>query len=143
MQWDSSANSGFSDGTPWLPVDENHITVNVSRQASDSDSLLSFYRNLIRLRKQHGALQTGDISFTEGFPLNTLVYIRSREDIKIMVFLNFSKKQLTVDGGLSFLKEAGQTACVLLGTHRAAGGEFKLNGQIEIKPYALLITTIN
>lgn len=143
MQWDSSANSGFSDGTPWLPIDENHNLVNVKRQASERDSLLSFYRSLIGLRKKHGALQAGDITFLKGFPPDAMVYIRNREDARILVFLNFTKKILTLDPGLSISEEAGQTACILLGTHRAAGEIFKLDGQTKIKPYEVLIATMN
>ena len=143
MQWDSSANSGFSDGTPWLPVDENHITVNVKGQASDRDSLLSFYRSLISIRKQHEALQAGDITFLKGVPPDAIVYIRCRKDASVLVVLNFTKKTLTLDPGLSLPEEAGQTACVLLGTHRAAGAVFELGGQTDIKPYEVLITTMN
>lgn len=142
MQWDDSVNSGFSDGTPWLPVDKKYLAVNVRRQSPDSNSILNFYRSLIHLRRQHRALQNGDIAFTEGFPADMLIYARFQADEKILVLLNFTKKQLTLDSGLRLPIEAGHTARVLLGTHRAAGEVLELNERNEIKPYEILITTV-
>jgi alpha-glucosidase len=50
MQWDSSPGGGFSDGTPWLPlVDPGER--NVEDQRGDPGSLLSFWRELIALRR--------------------------------------------------------------------------------------------
>lgn len=143
MQWDTSANSGFSDGSPWLPVDEDYVGTNVSGQSSDAGSLLTFYKNLISLRKRHSVLQTGDISFPEGIPSDILVYIRRMENQKIIVVLNFTKKKLTLDSGFCFPNDAGLTVSILLGTHRAAGGELKADDSLEIRPYEVLITKMN
>ena len=54
MQWDASANGGFTDGTPWLPV-VDPAERNVAGQATDPRSLLSLYRELIALRPSLGA----------------------------------------------------------------------------------------
>ncbi|PLS77720.1 MAG: alpha-amylase, partial [Chloroflexi bacterium] len=36
MQWDASANAGFTSGQPWLPVADNYTTVNVVAQREDA-----------------------------------------------------------------------------------------------------------
>lgn len=52
MQWDASAGAGFTTGTPWLPVNPDHVTVNAAAQVADPESVWSHYRRLIRLRRE-------------------------------------------------------------------------------------------
>ncbi len=59
MQWSSSANAGFTTGKPWLPVNENFVTLNVETESADENSVLSYYRNLIQLRNQSPVLLEG------------------------------------------------------------------------------------
>ena len=59
MQWDASAQAGFTIGTLWLPVSPEFERVNVQREANDPSSLLSFYRPLIHLRKASPARLSG------------------------------------------------------------------------------------
>ena len=142
MQWDDTENSGFTEGAPWLPAADDYKDVNAAGQTADANSLLSFYRSLIWLRKRYRALQEGDISFPEGFPPDTLVYIRSLADERILVFLNFTKKLLTADISLMLPAETGHTASILLGTRRASGESLRLDGRTEIKPYEVMIAII-
>lgn len=51
MQWSGDANAGFTAGTPWLKVNPNYTSINAASQMSDEDSVLSFYKKLIALRK--------------------------------------------------------------------------------------------
>ena len=50
MQWDGSPRGGFSVAEPWLPV-VDAAQRNVADQRDDPDSLLSFWRELIALRR--------------------------------------------------------------------------------------------
>ena len=47
MQWDATEDAGFTDGTPWEPVNADHTTVNVAAQQDDPESLLNHYRTLL------------------------------------------------------------------------------------------------
>jgi alpha-glucosidase len=87
MQWDDSANAGFSVVEPWLPVADNFTESNVESETADPMSLLSLYRNLLRLRKAHPALSTGDYQpiATNG---DLLAYIRKRSDERFLIALN-------------------------------------------------------
>ena len=51
MQWSDEANAGFTTGKPWLSVHPNYTTINVNAQMDDPDSVRSFYKELIKLRK--------------------------------------------------------------------------------------------
>jgi glycosidase len=51
MQWDGSANGGFTTGTPWLPV-VDPAEHNVEDQRDDPASMLSLVRALIGLRRE-------------------------------------------------------------------------------------------
>lgn len=51
MQWSNEANAGFTEGKPWLKVNPNYTSINVKSQMEDPDSVRSFYKELIALRK--------------------------------------------------------------------------------------------
>ncbi len=53
MQWENAPQAGFTQGTPWLPVNPNYTTINVARATENSGSVLYHYRELIKLRKQY------------------------------------------------------------------------------------------
>ncbi len=60
MQWSSAPAAGFTQGTPWEPLQAGWETTTVARQDGDAASLLNLYRRLIRLRLDHSALGVGD-----------------------------------------------------------------------------------
>lgn len=93
MQWDSSDSGGFSTGTPWLPFSKNSIGVNVRDQENNPDSILSFYRTLIRIKKEHTALCLGDFHpiHTRG---NLISYIRNYLGNEYQVIINLGSKAL-------------------------------------------------
>ncbi|MCI8797749.1 MAG: alpha-glucosidase [Dorea sp.] len=51
MQWSGKDNAGFTTGTPWLKVNPNYTSINAADQLNDPDSVRSFYKKLIALRK--------------------------------------------------------------------------------------------
>ncbi|OAA38284.1 Alpha amylase [Cordyceps fumosorosea ARSEF 2679] len=55
FQWDDSPNAGFTtgDAKPWMRVHDNFRTINAAKQASDPNSILSFYKDALQLRKEH------------------------------------------------------------------------------------------
>ncbi|MFR3767076.1 MAG: alpha-glucosidase [Blautia sp.] len=94
MQWDSSENAGFSSGKPWLNVNPNYNNINVKKQWNDPDSLLSFYKELIALRKN--PLYRETIVYGDLIPYledrhNLMAYFRKGERT-LLVAGNFQKK---------------------------------------------------
>ena len=51
MQWTDGENAGFTTGKPWLKVNPNYTSINAAAQQDDPDSVRSFYKQLIALRK--------------------------------------------------------------------------------------------
>lgn len=58
MQWSDAANAGFTTGTPWLAVNPNYTAINAASQMADEDSVYSFYKKLIALRKNPAYKET-------------------------------------------------------------------------------------
>lgn len=99
MQWDSSANAGFSDGPAeklYLPVDGSADRPEAARELADDDSLVNEIKRLIELRQAHSALMSeGRIEFvSSGYPL---MYRRFSDDEEILVIINPAEENRTVD----------------------------------------------
>jgi alpha-glucosidase len=73
-----AANAGFTTGTPWLPIGEDHPESAVDVQDGDPASLLNLTRQLIALRKANPALATG--SMTVGRATDTLLIFERAAD---------------------------------------------------------------
>ncbi len=91
MQWTAEKHAGFTDGDPWLRVNPNFDRINAAAQEGDPDSILNFYKRLIRLRAGSETLKYGDFT-----PIRTarglFVYERALGDARLRVILNFSKR---------------------------------------------------
>lgn len=91
MQWDDTTNAGFSDATKtWLKVNENFPKINVKQQLNDPASILSYYKELIQLRKKTPTLVYG--SYTDLLPDNDAIWAYSRklDGAELLIFCNFS-----------------------------------------------------
>lgn len=124
MQWDAGTNAGFSTAkTTWLPVAPGYTTRNVAAETRDPDSLLNYYRALIRLRKTDIALRAGDFSLLNETDKNVLAFTRRAKDgTTVLVALNFTSTPQTA----SF--KIGRTqAATLLSSFSKAGQAVSLN----------------
>ncbi|MBY0757278.1 alpha-glucosidase [Clostridium sardiniense] len=91
MQWDSSRNAGFTDGMPWIKVNENYKYINVSDEEKDEDSILSFYKRLIKLRKSSDTLIYGTYDLILEDDEKIFAYTRSLGNEKYIIIGNLSK----------------------------------------------------
>ena len=128
MQWNGDANAGFSQAEPWLPVDKSYRKVNVDAQIREQDSLLSFYRRLLRLRKEKPALQVGRYRALPGADMGILAYFREGEEGRIAVLLNFTNRPFTLNGKAA--KIEGGPWKILLSTYPNKEGGFLPDGII-------------
>ncbi|TYP69561.1 alpha-glucosidase [Paenibacillus methanolicus] len=53
MQWTGGANAGFTTGTPWIGINPNYREINAAQAVDDPNSVFTYYRRLIALRKAH------------------------------------------------------------------------------------------
>lgn len=106
MQWTNQPNAGFTTGTPWLKVNPNYTTINAAAQQDDPDSVRSFYKQLIALRKNEEYKETIVYGILE--PVwedrhNLMAYYRKGEK-NILVIGNFQKEEQTVELPSAFKK---------------------------------------
>ncbi|MBT8214388.1 MAG: DUF3459 domain-containing protein [Acidimicrobiia bacterium] len=93
MQWGDP----FTDSEPWLPMMDEPT---VAGQRTDPDSLLSFYRRLLTLRRTLPDLQTGDYRSIDG-PDGVYLFRRGES---VVVAINFTDedRRIDLDGEVRF-----------------------------------------
>ncbi len=96
MQWDASPTGGFTSGTPWLPL-VDPADRNVAEQGRDPDSLLSFYRGLLRLRRASAALRHGALGLVAGLPPEVMAWTREAPAERLLLIANLADEPATVD----------------------------------------------
>jgi alpha-glucosidase len=137
MQWDASANAGFTKGgaPPWLPVPPNAAMVNVAAEKGDPNSLFTWYQSLIRLRKTNPAFAHGDDTMLDTANTKVLSWVRQTPGAPaVVVSVNFAAEAQTVN--LSMPGSGGKTR-TLLKTPGAADPAGL--GQIELGPFGVYI----
>lgn len=90
MQWDQSTNGGFTNGTPWFPVNPNYKTINVEQQIHDPQSILQFYKDLIQLKKSDEIYTYGQFNLVDEDNPNLFAYTRTLNNKKILVVGNLT-----------------------------------------------------
>jgi oligo-1,6-glucosidase len=90
MQWDDSANAGFTTGTPWIKVNPNYREINVEQALADPQSIFHYYQQLIRLRKAHPIIVRGTYDLLLADDAQIYAFTRSWQDERLLVILNFS-----------------------------------------------------
>jgi alpha-glucosidase len=126
MQWDASANAGFSNAAPWLPLADDFVRENVLNLDADPASILNLYRALIRLRKQHQALISGSYQLIAAKE-NLLIYRRAGNAHCVLVVLNFGADPVELVS-----EEIGLEGEVLLSTVMDRTGE-KIAGSLDLR----------
>lgn len=94
MQWDNSANAGFSQATPWISPCNNYPEVNVSAALADENSVFYAYQRLIALRKQQDIFTYGDYQDLCPEHPSLWCYLRSWQDKRLLVVANLSNKPM-------------------------------------------------
>lgn len=144
MQWDDTAQAGFTEGTPWLGVNPNYTWLNAREQAGRGDSVLSFYKQLIKLRHTMDILVYGTYRLLLEESGSVYAYERTLGDERLTVLCNFTDQ--TQSCGLS-CRDLG-TDNVLIGNYPDQNGTFRGNGpalheeeDICLRPYEAIVLT--
>ncbi|WP_322903872.1 alpha,alpha-phosphotrehalase [Paenibacillus campi] len=90
MQWGYGPNAGFTDGTPWIKLDERYPEINVSLQQHDPNSIFSHYKRLIALRKTEAVLTDGNYIRLDNQHSQVYAYARQTERDTLVVISNFT-----------------------------------------------------
>jgi alpha-glucosidase len=93
FQWDSSQNAGFTTGVPWMRVHDLFKEINAASQEGDPDSVLSFYKRMLRLRKEHkDVFVYGSFELVDPEDPYIFVYRKHYQEKSAMVALNFTAR---------------------------------------------------
>lgn len=108
VQWDDSPNAGFSTGKPWMRVNDNYKEVNAASQINDPNSLLSFWKKALALRKaQKDLMVYGDIEVLDFENPDIFSFVKTFGNKKAYVVLNFTtepkKFESLVEGDLDLV----------------------------------------
>ena len=98
MQWNTEENAGFTSGKPWLMLNPNYKEINVAAQIHDEDSVFSYYKKLIALRKNPEYAET--VGYGEVVPYledthNLMAYYR-KGDKDLLVIGNFQREEQAI-----------------------------------------------
>lgn len=129
MQWNKEKNSGFTIGEPWINVNDNYKNINVEAQLEDNNSILNYYRKLIKLRKENEVIVYGKYELLLEKDKNIYAYTRELNGDKILVICNFSgeNQQFILPKGIEV-----KDVQLLISNYPVEGENIN---NIDIKPY--------
>ena len=130
MQWDSSVNAGFTEGTPWIEVNPNYTGINARAALADKDSIFYYYKKLIGLRKEYQIITEGSYELLLPDSEELYAYTRTYGDEKLLTVCNFTGdiQKFEVPGGFE------KSRCLIGNYSRDV-----YKGQIELKPYEAFV----
>src|SRR6056297_2031383 len=130
MQWSADENAGFSEGDPWIKVNERHDEINVEAAREDADSIWHFYRELIDLREDRDIFVYGDYELLLPDHSEVFAYRRTLGDEELLVVCNFFEGEPELDVA-TFVDEP--EAELLIGNYDLDAGD--LTEPIRLAPY--------
>jgi len=138
MQWNTEANAGFSQKTPWLPVPPSYKTHNVASESEDPNSVLSLYKKVLALRHTNEALVEGSYTALNEDDDNVMSYLRTYKGKAVLVALNMSASPRKATFDLAGKGFASASLKTLLATPQS-----KAKGsQVTLEPYGLFIAEV-
>lgn len=90
MQWDNTANGGFSTGDPWFPANPNYEEINVAKSLEDQNSIFYTYQKLICIRKENPIVVWGEYRLVNEAADEVFAYEREYEGKVWLIVANFS-----------------------------------------------------
>lgn len=93
MQWDATENAGFSKEKPWMKVNPNYVDINAREQGNNLNSILNFYKKIIRVKKENEALIYGKYNLILAHHEQIYAYTRTLRNEKFIVIANLTNKE--------------------------------------------------
>ena len=133
MQWSGERYAGFSETVPWFYVNDNYTRINVAAQEEDPNSLLNFYRTLLRFRKETPVAIWGDYREHRPEDKKLYVYERNYKGQKLLVVCSFTADQVRFEAPAGI--DLAKGSCVL---HNYDMNFIIANG-FTMRPYELRV----
>ncbi|WP_409252024.1 alpha,alpha-phosphotrehalase [Bacillus sp. SCS-153A] len=136
VQWDSSENAGFTNGTPWIPVAKNYTEINAEKALQDKESVFYHYQKLISLRKEYDIITDGDYQLLTPEHADVFAYARNGENEKLLVVNNFYGNKTVFDLPNDELNIDGWNSEILLSNYDDSQTDLEL---IKLRPYESVV----
>ncbi len=117
VQWDDSAQAGFTAGTPWIAVNPNYKEINAKAETANPDSVFHYYKKLIALRKQNPIMVYGKYEALLEDCEELFVYTRAYQNEKLLVVCSFCDHETVITIPDEFLG----MSCLITNTGREYG----------------------
>lgn len=131
MQWTGGRQAGFTEGEPWIQVSENHSFINAEDEERDEDSILSYYRKLVQLRKDYDVIAYGDFEPLDVRNPSVMAYKRTWEGQELLVICNFYGKETVWSSGQDL-----DAFCCILGNYEDQRTE---KDRAALRPYECMV----
>ncbi|CAJ1189856.1 Oligo-1,6-glucosidase [Companilactobacillus paralimentarius] len=132
MQWADKINAGFSDGKPWLAINENYHMINEADEANDANSVLNFYKQLIALRKSRPVFVDGTFELILDNDPDVFAYIRQDDKQEYLIISNLSQNEREVTMPNKVVKNQWQV-------NLTNNENIKLNKNMTLQPYDVVV----
>lgn len=96
VQWNDSKNAGFTEGKPWIVVNENYKTVNVRGALKNKNSIFYTYKELIKIREKMDLIKNGTFDLIDKKSQEHFSYVREYRGEKLYVFSNMTDKGIVI-----------------------------------------------
>src|SRR5665213_692389 len=94
LQWNDEQNGGFTSGSPWIMVNPNYKTINVAAEERNPNSVLNYYKRIIKFRHSHDAMVYGALKVYDLDNPDVFAYTRGSGNDRYLVLLNMSNKAI-------------------------------------------------
>jgi alpha-glucosidase len=140
MQWDSSAEAGFSTAAkPWLPLPSSASRYNVQDESKDPSSIFNTYKRLLALRKSDLALRVGSQQSINETDRDVFAFLRRSGDKTVLVALNMSDKPHTIKFDWTSHGVKGSHLTELYASPAFSAGKA---GVVTLEPFASLVAAV-
>ena len=112
FQWNNSKNAGFTVGTPWLKINPDYKIVNADANERDPQSVLNYFKRLMKLRKSEKTLIYGKYKIIDQENEKIYAYTREMNGTKLLILLNFTNSEALIETDLNL-----RGAKILLGNY--------------------------
>ena len=130
MQWDDSAQGGFTSGEPWIRINPNYKEINAVQQLGDPDSVFHYYQKLIRLRKEKDIIVYGDFEALYRDDDKIFAYTRKLDQKKLLTVCNFSDQ----DAEMEIPEEFAGAQCLITNLGRTV-----FDRNFVLRPYEAFV----
>ncbi len=93
MQWSSARQAGFTEGTPWIGVNANYREINAEDEKMCSNSVLAFYKRLLKLRRSKDVILYGSYRLLLPDSPSLFVYERELDGERALIACNFTSME--------------------------------------------------